>query len=53
MNNPIQAMKERTREKLLSDLSAFCKRAWREIEPRELAMVVASRIDLRIPDARL
>src|SRR5208337_1139060 len=34
--NPIEMMRQRTKEKLLSDFATFCKRAWREIEPREL-----------------
>ncbi len=34
--NPIAAMRERTREKLLSSFSAFARRAWREIEPKAL-----------------
>jgi predicted phage terminase large subunit-like protein len=33
VNNPIQALKERTRQKLLADFGAFARRAWREVEP--------------------
>jgi predicted phage terminase large subunit-like protein len=31
--NPLAKYRERTREKLLSDFGAFCRRAWKEIEP--------------------
>jgi predicted phage terminase large subunit-like protein len=31
--NPVQAWKERTRQKLLGDFGAFAKRAWKEVEP--------------------
>src|SRR5437899_1611457 len=31
--NPLEKYRERTRAKLLSDLGAFCRRAWKEIEP--------------------
>lgn len=31
--NPLERFRERTREKLLNDFGAFCRRAWREIEP--------------------
>jgi predicted phage terminase large subunit-like protein len=31
--NPLEKYRERTREKLLSDFGAFCRRAWKEIEP--------------------
>jgi predicted phage terminase large subunit-like protein len=31
--NPLEKYRERTREKLLGDLGAFCRRAWREVEP--------------------
>jgi predicted phage terminase large subunit-like protein len=34
--NPFEALRARTREKLLTDFSAFCKRAWREMEAKEL-----------------
>lgn len=31
--NPVAAYRERTREKLIADFGAFCRRAWREVEP--------------------
>jgi predicted phage terminase large subunit-like protein len=31
--NPLQRYREKAREKLLSDFGAFCRRAWKEIEP--------------------
>jgi predicted phage terminase large subunit-like protein len=31
--NPIAAYRERTREKLLGDFGAFCRRAWKVLEP--------------------
>jgi predicted phage terminase large subunit-like protein len=34
--NPLEKYRERTREKLLADFPSFCRRAWREIEPKEL-----------------
>jgi predicted phage terminase large subunit-like protein len=37
MNNPLTALKERTRTRLLGDFAQFARRAWREVEPsREL-----------------
>jgi len=36
MQNPIRAMKEQTRERLLSDFSVFARRAWKEIESKPL-----------------
>jgi predicted phage terminase large subunit-like protein len=33
MINPVERYRERTRETLLNDFGAFCRRAWREIEP--------------------
>ena len=37
MNNPIAALRERTRQKLIGDFAQFARRAWREVEPsREL-----------------
>src|ERR1700676_3555544 len=34
--NPLESFRERTRQKLLDDFGVFCRRAWREIEPKEL-----------------
>jgi len=34
--NPIEAIKERTRQKLHGDFACFVRRAWRQIEPKEL-----------------
>src|SRR6266852_1111994 len=31
--NPMEKYRSLTREKLLSDFGAFCRRAWREVEP--------------------
>jgi predicted phage terminase large subunit-like protein len=35
--NPLAALRERTRQALLTDFGAFCRRAWREIQPEALA----------------